>query len=295
MFDRIFGRYLLEKGKLSDAQLAQAYQVQESKRAKLGVIAVTEKLMTVAQAEEINALQAMMDKRFGDLAVERGYLSNIQVGRLLSLQEDEFLTFTSAIVERGFMSLEELNNSINEYQKEMNFDDSAMESLKRGDLNQMIPLFLDTTDEEYVALFTYGIKNFYRLVDTHVAIGRSYTTKDISDECLSYQTFSGDVKATIALLGNDADLQRIAKSYTKEEFIETREDALDAMCELINCIDGLYATDKSKKGQSIELDPPLFQTKFARLLGEDLHVMPIRSCDGEIYLVVSVNSDVTVK
>ena len=69
MFDRIMGKYLIDKGRLTKAQLSAVYQVQESKRAKLGVIAVSEKLMTVAQAEEINALQATMDKRFGDLCV----------------------------------------------------------------------------------------------------------------------------------------------------------------------------------------------------------------------------------
>ncbi len=295
MFDRIFGQYLLEKGKISTGQLSQAYQIQESKRAKLGVIAVTEKLMTVAQAEEINALQAMMDKRFGDLAVERGYLSNIQVGRLLSLQGEEFETFTSAIFERGFMTLEEINNAINEYQQEKGLSDSQLESLKHGDIASVIPIFLDTDDEELVSLFTYGIKNFYRLVDTHMSIGKAYKVKDISDECISYQSFTGDIRATIAFLGKDADLQLMAKSYTKEEFIETKEDALDAMCELINCIDGLYATEKSKQGKVIELDPPVFITKFATISGEDMHVIPIQSCDGVVYFVVSVNSDVTVK
>ena len=295
MFDRIFGQYLLEKGKISEGQLSSAYQIQDSKRAKLGVIAVTEKLMTVAQAEEINALQAMKDKRFGDLATERGYLSNIQIGRLLSLQGEEFLTFTSAIVERGFLSLEELNNSINEYQQENNLSDAQMEDLKHGDVASIIPMFLDTDDAEYVSLFTYGIKNFYRLVDTHIAIGKSYKVRDITNECVSYQTFTGDIKATVAVLGKDADLQHMAKSYTKEEFIETKEDALDAMCELINCIDGLYATEKSKQGRVIELDPPLFITKFATVSGEDLHVIPIYSGEKVAHLVVSINSDVTIK
>ncbi len=295
MFDRIFGRYLLSKDKISKTQLNQVYQIQDAKRAKLGVIAVSEKLMTVAQAEEINALQATMDKRFGDLAVERGYLTNIQVGRLLSLQGDEFLTFTSALIERGFLSLEEVNNLVNEYQHEMNLSDENMEALKRGELNPIIPLFVDCNDEDYVSLFTYGIKNFYRLVDTHVAIEKAYKTGHIDGECVSYQRIYGDVSATVALIGKDEDLQKMAKSYTKEEFIETKEDALDAMCELINCINGLYATDKSKQGKKIELEPPVFATRYSALSGDDMHVIPIYSCESEVFFVVSINSDVTVK
>ena len=294
MFDRIMGRYLLEKGKVTKEQLSGVYQVQDYKRAKLGVIAVTEKLMSVAQAEEINALQATMDKRFGDLAIERGYLTNIQVGRLLSLQEDEFLTFSSAIVERGIMSLEELNNCINSYQEENSYTDIQMESLKHEDVNVVSNIYLGINDPEYLSLFCYGIKNFYRLVDTHVSIGKASAVHTMRDECLCYQKFKGDINATIAIVGKDADIQHMAKSYTKEEFIETKEDALDAMCELINCINGLYATEKSKLGIRIELEPPVFLTKFAEIAGNVMYSVPIYSGDKEISFVVAINNDVAV-
>ena len=47
MFDRLIGVYLVEKGLLDKSQLEKAYQIQESNCAKLGVIAVAEKLMTI--------------------------------------------------------------------------------------------------------------------------------------------------------------------------------------------------------------------------------------------------------
>ncbi len=295
MFDRIMGRYLVKTGKVTKEQLSAVYKIQEIKRAKLGVIAVTEKLMTVAQAEEINALQATMDQRFGDLAIERGYLNNIQVGRLLSLQEDEFLTFTSAIIERGIMSLEEISNCINRYQEENNLTDKQLEDLEHENINAVAGIYLDTQDAEYISLFTYGIKNFYRLVDAHVSVEHASTVRSLRAECISYQQFHGDINATVAIMGSDADIQHMAKSYTKEEFIETKEDALDAMCELINCIDGLYATEKSKSDMHIELEPPMFHTKFAEISGSELHVIPIYSGDSKIDFVVSVSNDVTVK
>lgn len=295
MFDRIMGKYLVDCGKLQQGQLSQVYQIQESNRAKLGVIAVAEKLLTVVQAEEINALQATMDKRFGDLAIERGYLNQAQVGRLLSLQGNEFLTFTQAIVDRGFMSLEEVDNAINAFQQEKGLTDEQMSALKTGEMEKIVPIFVDIQDNEYSQLFTYGVKNFYRLVDVHMSIDKSKAGHAIQDECVGYQQFNGDLKATVAILGKDADIQKVAKRYTKEEFIETKEDALDAMCELINCINGLYATDKSKQGKRIDLEPPIFISKFAEVSGEDLHIMPIHSCDSTIYLVVSMRDDVSVK
>ncbi|MCR5342879.1 MAG: chemotaxis protein CheX [Butyrivibrio sp.] len=295
MFDRIMGKYLLDRGTITKAQLYTAYQVMESRRAKLGVIAVTEKLMTVAQAEEINALQATKDKRFGDLAIERGYITEIQLGYLLSLQGNEFQTFTSALVEKGIMTLEDVDDVLGVFQQEKNLTDEQMSALKNGDPDFIVPLFTGTDDPEYNALYRYGVKNIYRLVDTHLSIDRVYTTNNIKDQCIAYQSFSGDVKATVALIGKNEDLQKLAKSYTKEEFIETEEDALDAMCELINCINGLYATDRSKQGKKIELDPPYFITKFGEISGDDIHVMTVNCCDADIRLVVAVNSEVTVK
>ena len=295
MFDRIIGKYLLEKGRITKDQLTVVYDIQESKRAKLGVIAVSEKLMTVAQAEEINALQATMDKRFGDLAVERGYISEIQLGYPLSLQKNEFMTFTSALVEKKIMTLEEVDAMIDEYQKEKNYTDDQMTILKNCDVDLIVPLFTGTDDEEYNSIFRYGIKNIYRLVDTHLSIDNAYTVGNAKAECVAYQTFGGDIAATVAIIGKNADLQKMAKSYTKEEFIETEEDALDAMCELINCINGLYATDKSKKGKKIDLEPPYFITKFGEIDGEELKVMPVYCSDAEVLLVVSVGNGVTVK
>lgn len=295
MFDRIIGKYLLEKGRLTKEQLSTVYDIQESKRAKLGVIAVSEKLMTVAQAEEINALQATMDKRFGDLAIERGYITEIQLGYLLSLQQNEFMTFTSALVEKKLMTLEEVDQMIREYQQEKGYSDGQMTILKNCDVDFIVPIFTGSDDEEYNAIFKYGIKNIYRLVDTHLYIGSVYTTTNAKAECIAYQSFGGDISATVALIGKDADLQKMAKSYTKEEFIETEEDALDAMCELINCINGLYATDRSKKGKKIDLEPPYFITKFGEVDGSELKVMPVYCADAEVLLVVSVGSGVTVK
>ncbi|WP_408070439.1 chemotaxis protein CheX [Butyrivibrio sp. JL13D10] len=295
MFDRIMGKYLLDRGTITKAQLYTAYQVMESRRAKLGVIAVTEKLLTVAQAEEINAIQATKDKRFGDLAIERGYISEIQLGYLLSLQLNEFQTFTSALVEKQIMTLEEVDDAIRSYQQDKNLTDEQMTALKDGNPDFIVPLFTGTDDAEYNALFKYGIKNIYRLIDTHLSIDNATIAGNIKEECIAYQSFSGDVKATVALVGKNSDLQKLAKSYTKEEFIETEEDALDAMCELINCINGLYATDRSKQGKRIELDPPYFITRFGEISGPELHVMTVNCCDAEVRLVIAAGQDVTIK
>lgn len=78
---------MVQAGKLSQEKLDAVIEYESSVRVKLGTIAVAEKLMTDKQAEEVNQLQAVMDKRFGDIAVEKGYLTDDQVGQLLKNRE----------------------------------------------------------------------------------------------------------------------------------------------------------------------------------------------------------------
>ena len=75
MVEYIFGRYLVSSGRITDVQLDTIVEKMDSVRVKLGLIAVAEGFMSLKQAEEVNRLQATMDKRFGDIAVEKGYLT----------------------------------------------------------------------------------------------------------------------------------------------------------------------------------------------------------------------------
>ena len=86
MVGYILGNYLVETGRITKEQLQDVLANAGKVRVKLGLIAVAEGYMTAAEAEEVNRLQAVMDKRFGDIAVENGYLTDEQVGALLKKQ-----------------------------------------------------------------------------------------------------------------------------------------------------------------------------------------------------------------
>ena len=294
MLDRLIGAYLVEQGVLTKSQLIQVYSKQESDRAKLGVIAVAEKMMTIAQAEQVNMLQSSMDKRFGDIAIEKGYLTDIQVQRLLGLQGNTYLTFLQSAVDMGFQTMEQLENIEADYQKANGFTESDMAALKTGDVTAAVPVFLDTDDPLYKGMFAMGVKNMYRLVDNHVYVGKAYTSRVLKDEVLGYQKFHGDQQAVVAISGKYEDVRKMAIAYTKEEFIETREDALDAVCELINCINGLYASEQSRNDSRIELEPPNFSVSFAQASSDEMIVMPVYISGGEVKYIIAVSKDILI-
>ena len=294
MLDRLMGTFLVEQGTLTRQQLTEAYKVQEASRAKLGVIAVAEKLMSIAQAEQVNTLQASMDKKFGDIAIEKGYLSEAQVSRLLDLQGNMYLAFLQAVVDLGYLSMQQLEMAEESYQSLHGFTESDMAALKTGDVEVAVPIFLETDDQLYKRMFTMGVKNMYRLVDSHVYIGKAYKARVLKDEVMGYQKFHGDQTAVVAISGKYEDVRKMAIAYTKEEFVETKEDALDAVCELINCINGLYATELSRADVKIELEPPNFSVNFAQASSEEMLVLPVYIRGGEIKYMIAVSKDFTL-
>lgn len=295
MLDRLLGNYMLDRGLVTKGQLGHAYRIQEEKRAKLGVIAVSERLMTIAQAEQVNALQATMDKRFGDIAIEKGYLTQEQLGRLLELQGNSYLAFIQVLVDEGLLSMEQVNTAETDYQQLLGLTGTDMTILKTGDIDKIIPIFLESDDERTRKMFAMCVKNLYRLVDSHVFVGKAYRTGSIRDEVMAYQCFYGDENAYVAIAGKYEDIQKVAVNYTKEEFIETKEDALDAICELINCMNGLYASDISRDGIRVEMEPPEFSVVYTEARAEDIIVMPVYLSGGSVKLFISLSIDMTIK
>lgn len=83
MFGQLFGKYLVKENILDEETLNKILSAQLQIRVKLGVIAVADKLLTTEQADEINRIQQQEDKRFGDIAIEKGWLTDAQISELL--------------------------------------------------------------------------------------------------------------------------------------------------------------------------------------------------------------------
>jgi CheY-specific phosphatase CheX len=68
----------------------------------------------------------------------------------------------------------------------------------------------------------------------------------------------GDIDVFLGIAGQDKDLLGIASAYCQEELHEFDDDAYDALCELINVLNGSYATVLSSDDIEVALHPPVF-------------------------------------
>lgn len=258
MFSQFFGTYLLDQGKITEEQFSSCMEYMKSNRVKLGLIAESEGLLTRAQADELNRLQMQTDKRFGDLAVEKGYLTDNDISRLLKLQGNAYLIFIQALIENNILSQGELDALLNSFQKDNGFTNSDLVAMKSVDFERLLPTFIQKDNEELVKFAALAMRNVVRFVSTYVRIGKASFTKEYSAKYISYQQTAGDYDGFIGFASDDNAILSIADGYAGESFDEVDEDALDAVCEFANCINGLYATELSYRDINIDMLPPAF-------------------------------------
>lgn len=294
MVSSIVGNYLMEKGLLTGEQFRDILNEQQKVRVKLGLIAVAEGLMTQEEADRVNQLQAVMDRRFGDIAVEKGYLTEGQVNSLLKKQGNAYLAFAQAMENQQLMTIEQLEQILLDYRCENNFTASDMDALKSDDVDSILPLFLPVDSEAYYGIAGTAVRTLMRLVDTGLYPDKAYIMQKTEDENGARQKVEGEKGFVSALGGKGNALQFTASVFGQEEFASVDEDALDAIGELLNCINGLYVSE-CKDGSSLELMPPSFKTGIQGFESRKMLVLPIHIKNDCVDLMIAIGDEIEMK
>ncbi len=295
MFDQIFGNYLVHAGRISKEQFAEVIEYESTVRVKLGLIAVAEKLMTKEQADEVNQLQAIMDKRFGDIAVEKGYLTEDQVGQLLKKQGNIYMLFVQTLIDKGFMTLEEIDGALNAYQDEQGFTHSDMDDLVSGDIERTVRLFLPANTDINDRLCGIAVRTLLRVINSNAYVSKAYLVDELTADNFAMQAMEGDHSIISGFAGSGNSLLAIAEPFAEEEFECVDLDALDAVGEFTNCINGLFATDLSTEGVDIDMVPPEFYENPITIKGNQFCVFPIAMGEDVVNFILSVDSDISIK
>lgn len=295
MFGQYFGNYLMKKNKISQTEFEDVMMQQQISRLKLGFIAVAEKLLTTKQAEEINEIQKKLDRRFGDIAVEKGYLLTEEVNYLLNLQGNSYLKFVQALTENNILSMEEIEDYLAQFKNDYNLSDSDLEALKSGDIDQIIPVFVDVDVPFSGECISLALRNVVRFINNNIMLNKAFKVKEYSFQHLAYQKMIGDHNIFVAFAGNTKAMVSIAGPFAKEEFSQMDEDAFDSVCEFINCTNGLYASKLSQEDIHIDMTPPMFDTEKALYSEGDIYVIPIMINGEQADLLVAVDTEVGIK
>lgn len=110
-----FGRYLLEKSLVTEAQLSQALALQMDKNLCIGDMAVAADLLSAQQVAKLNDCQRQCDILIGDLAVQEGLLSTADLERLTSQQHSNNISIGEALIQGGAIKRQRLPHLLSDY------------------------------------------------------------------------------------------------------------------------------------------------------------------------------------
>lgn len=295
MVSSIVGNYLIDKELITQEQFRDLLLDQQKVRVKLGLIAVAEGLMSQDETDRVNRLQTVMDKRFGDIAVEKGYLTEGQVSSLLKKQGNAYLAFAQALENQQLLTVEQLEQFMLDYQYENHLTASDMEDIKSDDVDRILPLYLPVGSEKYLEIAGTAIRMIMRCVDTEVYPEKAYIASQAEADNGAVQRMEGTPSITCALTGRRNELLTIASVFGKEAFPEVNEDALDAVGELLNCINGVYASKASKNGVSLELLPPEYSADITRAAGGKMLIIPLYVKGKRVNFLIAVDNEIELQ
>lgn len=290
MFSAFFGNYLLNKGVVSREELNKVLNDQKEIRLKLGVLAINSNYMTVEQVEEVHELQASMDRRFGEIATIKGYITDKQVGDLLAQQKSEHLILAQALIDAGIMTMTTFQEEIELYKLAHGLNDEQFEAIKKGDVDVVMTAFLAFEKNEmskfYIDFVTLFVKNIIRFVNTNVSIDRVEKVDSIIYTHFFKQNIKGKSDIFTGYSADTNALLDIASKHADEEFSQLDEYPLDSANEFLNLTNGLFVVNMSNEGNEMDLTVQEHITNMSLSVKSSMYRIPIHIPTGTIYLHV---------
>lgn len=288
MFSQFFGKYLLDNQKITTEQCSSCMKYITENHVKLGTLAEHEGLLDRGRAIELNYLQIDSDRQIGDLAIEKGYLSAMEVKYLLGCQEKPYLLFVQALEENKYMTRDEIDACLISFQKESGFSDNIMDAMKEGNVERLLPAFATFEDERYQTLLGLSLRNVIRFISPYIRLEKGEFMTIHPAKYLVFQELVGDFHGMVGFSSDDDGILAIADGYAKEKFEEVDEDALDSVGEFINSICGLYAADLSYQNIPLDMLPPEFHFDSGLSDKGEFFVLPMFIEGKESRLIIQI-------
>ena len=110
-----FGQFLVARGLLTEADIAEAVEIQLTRQSLLGQVAIREQYMSVRQVMDVLRSQAGTSMQFGEVAVKLGYLDEPDVDELLNLQASTRPQLADILIEQGKLTAETYLRTLDEF------------------------------------------------------------------------------------------------------------------------------------------------------------------------------------
>lgn len=269
MHGQFFGSYLLNKKIITTEDLRIAITNMSHSHIKLGTLAMYKGYMTSEQVDECCYIQRREDKHFGEIALERNFISCDDLNALLSSQVPDYLRLGQALVDANIITNTQLNELLESYNAESPY-------------GIYCALSMDTSEEEINNTLKESIKRFFNASSTielskhslmYMHLLFNNLVRFIGDDFtplppIPYNEYNGEYCVTHGIMGSLNFLTGIsmeksaaikfASRYAEMDFEEFDDYVAASLEDFINLHNGLFCVNLSNiYSLELTLDPPL--------------------------------------
>lgn len=171
------------------------------------------------------------------------------------------------------------------------FVERELDAIKSGDMDTMASAFIDMKSDAYMLQLKSVLKSFKYYMKDGVSLEDIRTVSNTDEKYIGCQVMDGDEDVFFGIGGGNGALKKVASAFARCEFEQFDEDAYDAVCELINCTNGMFATKLSANDIECELKPPVFYTDVSVSCDKTFYVLDFK-LDGQDFNAVMAVEDV---
>ncbi len=293
MVSHIIGNYLVSQKLITGEQLADILREQPRTRAKLGLIAVSEGLLTFEEAKAISDV-TNSDRAFAEKVMEMEYMDEGQIKILLRKQGNAYMSFAQTLENFQLMNIEQLEQYLIDFQDNNDLTFADLEDLKSNDVNRILPMYFPYEASAFIDAACVAVRTLGRSVDSGIYPLNAYITDSFEATNGVIQFVEGEKEFSYAMLGKEKELAVVASRYMHEQIEEIDEDTLDIIGELINCVSGLYATALSQDGVIMDMLPPQYYLEMKEIQAKGMLVLPLVVKGKTFHLVINMKNRVKI-
>ena len=193
---------------------------------------------------------------------------------------------------------------------EFGIDEDDLKIISEGDIAKIIPLFLDVEvwngdssevpryiledKRRYNRFVQVMIENLRRFNDNNFIFKKAYKTKEYVFDLLGGQEIKGAHNIFAGLSGGGNNLLPVAGGFARKEFSEMNGKAADSVCEMINCINGLYVSEMSHEEVGLQLMVPNWYLNKKIVSNGEMYCLPAIIKDSKVDVIFSFDAEFTV-
>lgn len=172
------------------------------------------------------------------------------------------------------------------------FSDSELKAIRQGDTEELVDTFLDLNNDYYKTQVQCTLKSLGLFMNSDLELDNVAYENGYKGQFVGCQIMDGDIDVFLGVAGDNVQLLKVASAFAQEELEEFDADAYDALCELINVINGAYATKLGDKNIEVTLHPPVFYKNIEVEAEKGFYIMSFKMSDNGFKVIMAADDKI---